>query len=758
MTDRTAEDRLADTPWVGRIPNDRLSMILLVPDIHCAGCIGSIERALNAHPAVSSARVNFSTKRVRVEWDEGHASSQDLVDLLAGAGFTATPVMPDDAGTGHERAEMAALLRALAVSGFAAGNIMLLSVSVWSGAEAATRDLFHWLSAMIAVPAVAYAGQPFFRSAVGALRVRRLNMDVPISVAVLLALALSLFETMAGGGETYFDAGVMLLFFLLIGRTLDRMMRSRARSAAVGLLALKPDMATIVEDGGTSRIVASHLLRPGMRVRVAAGERIPADGRIATGITDVDCALLTGESMPETVGPGGVVHAGTMNMTAPVIMTVEAAGGDTLVSGIAATMEAAEQSKARTVRLADKAARIYAPAVHLAALATFLGWFAVTGGDWHAAALPAIAVLIITCPCALGLAVPAVQVVASGLLFGKGILLKDGSALERLAGIDSAVFDKTGTLTLGRPRILDEAALDRDSLAVAAGLASASTHPLSRALVRAARQMNVAPVAVDEIREVPGSGLAGAVDGAPVRLGSRAWCGVEPAGDEAAGLELWFCPDDGRPVPFRFSDEPRPGMAATLKALADRNIPLEILSGDRAGNVRPLAAGLPLQAWHAGLSPQDKLRHIERMTAAGRRVLVVGDGLNDGPALAAGHVSMAPASASDLGQTAADLVFLGDSLTPVADAHDIAKKAGRLVRQNFAFAAIYNLVAVPLAAAGLVTPLIAAVAMSSSSLVVIANALRLRLMIGKQIGIPAKPAARPGLSKPASDSRRQAAA
>jgi len=734
MTGEGAQSLRECTPWVDIVSPGRLAMVLLVPDIHCAGCISRIERTLAGHPGVLSARVNFSTKRVRVEWAEGEVSSQALIDLLADNGFSATPVMPDQAGSEHEKAEMSALLRALAVAGFAAGNIMLLSVSVWSGAEAATQDLFHYLSAIIAIPAVAYAGQPFFRSAMTALKAHRLNMDVPISVAVLLALALSLFETVAGGGETYFDAGVMLLFFLLIGRTLDRMMRARARSAASGLLALKPDVATIVDEDGSNRIVATHTLRPAMQVRIAVGERIPADGRIIAGSSDVDCALLTGESLPETVRQGSPVHAGTMNMTAPVTMAVEAVGGDTLVSEIAATMEAAEQSKARTVRIADKAARIYAPAVHLAALATFLGWLWLTGGDWHAAALPAIAVLIITCPCALGLAVPAVQVVASGLLFGRGILLKDGGALERLAEVDSAIFDKTGTLTLGRPQMLGEDMVEPAGLAIAAGLASSSNHPLSRAIVRTARRLDVTPAAIGDISETPGCGLAGTLDGKPVRLGSRAWCGMDkvtnPEWDKTAGLELWLSEGTGKTDHFRFFDEPRPKAALTLQALTDRGLSLGILSGDRAQSVRQLATGLAIDNWHAGLSPQDKLHHIEELAASGHKVLVVGDGLNDGPALAAGHVSMAPSSASDLGQTAADLVFLGDALKPVADAHDIARTAARLVRQNFAFAALYNIIAVPLAAGGLVTPLIAAVAMSSSSLIVIGNALRLRAIAG----------------------------
>jgi Cu2+-exporting ATPase len=335
-------------------------------------------------------------------------------------------------------------------------------------------------------------------------------------------------------------------------------------------------------------------------------------------------------------------------------------------------------------------------------------------------------------------------VVASGLLFARGVLLKDGGALERLAEIDGAVFDKTGTLTLGRPQLMEAGTVDRDSLAIAAGLAAASTHPLSRALVRFANGLDIRPAPVRDVSETPGSGLAGTLDGKPVRLGNRTWCGVRedaPAEGNDGVPELWLAGAEGPALRMLFSDEVRPDAAATLQALAGRGLSLEILSGDRVEPVRRLAVDLGIGAWHGGLSPKDKLHRIESLADDGRRILVAGDGLNDGPALAAGHVSIAPSSASDLGQTAADLVFLGDSLTPVAEAHDVACRARRLVRQNFAFAALYNVIAVPLAAAGLVTPLIAAVAMSSSSLIVIANALRLRIgATGGRRAAPAVPA------------------
>ncbi|MGI9465085.1 MAG: heavy metal translocating P-type ATPase, partial [Aestuariivirgaceae bacterium] len=382
---------------------------LVVPGLHCAGCIARVERALLACAGVHTARVNLSTKRVRIEWDAARTSQDKLITALEEAGFEARAVDPDDPHMVAEADHGRLLLRSLAVAGFAAGNVMLLSVSVWSGAEAATRDLLHWLSALIALPAVVYAGRPFFRSASAALSHRRLNMDVPISLAVILAAAMSLAETLRGAEHAYFDAAVMLLFFLLAGRTLDHMMRRRARSALTELVALKASGATVVDEAGNRHWQPMSEIAAGMLIVVAPGEQMPVDGRIVDGHSDLDRSLVTGEAAPEPVGPGTSIEAGTVNLTGPLKIEVTAAGDNTLLAEIVDLMAAAEQGRARYVRLADRAARIYAPMVHLTALAAFVGWLW-WGGDWHHALLTAIAVLIITCPCALGLAVPAVQV------------------------------------------------------------------------------------------------------------------------------------------------------------------------------------------------------------------------------------------------------------------------------------------------------------------------------------------------------------
>ena len=708
-------------------------MTLTVGNVHCAGCIARIERTLRAEAGVTGARVNLGTRRLSLEWRAGETDPRKLMGIVAALGY---PVAPFEAESADSPAHVAEkeLLRSLAVAGFAAGNVMLLSVAVWAGAfsdmEAATRDLFHWLSALIALPAVVYAGQPFYAGAWRALRAGAMSMDVPISVGVILASAMSLFETVRGGEHAYFDAAVTLLFFLLVGRYLDLRARAQARSTAENLLALGKTAAVVLESDGSRRSVPAADLVPGMRVLVMPGDRVPADGVLADGTTEVDTSLVTGETLPVKVTAGDRLFAGTLNLTAPAHLTVTAAGKDTLLAEIVRLMESAEQGRARYVRLADRVSRLYAPVVHILAILAFAGWVLVGGLAWQEALLIAVAVLIITCPCALGLAVPVTQVVASGLLLRRGIIVKSPDGLERLAAADTIVFDKTGTLTLGRPELATNDVPEED-LTLAVSLACLSRHPLSRALTRAAGRLSV-PAAHD-VREVPGYGLEGRVGDAILHLGNRDWCGV--AGDRAVdggeGPELWFSRSGCAPRRFVFADPPRPDAAATIARLKSAGYRIELLSGDRAPTVARMAAAVGIDEWRAACLPVDKVTRLNDLARDGRKVAMVGDGLNDAPALAAGFVSLSPASAADISQTAADLIFQGDGLAPVATAFATARATGRVVRQNLALAILYNLLAVPIAIAGLATPLVAAVAMSSSSLLVTVNALLLRLRVGR---------------------------
>lgn len=693
---------------------------LTVPGMKCAGCIGKIERELAKVPGIAAARANLSAKRVAIRHDPA-LDEGALTSALLALGFEAQPVADADllGPQGAEAKDRRALTRALGVAGFGMMNVMLLSVSVWSGADGATRELFHWLSALIALPVIAYSGRPFFASAWMALSHRRTNMDVPISIGVILATCLSLYETVTGGEHAFFDSAVMLLFFLLAGRTLDAAMRDRTRAGIGALLGRMGKSASVIGPDGTTRRVAARDLEPGMMVLVAAGEALAADGTVTSGTSALDNAMLTGESAPEPVGPGAAVHAGAINLAAPIRVRLTRVAEDTAIAEIARLMDEAGQSRSHYVRIADRASRLYAPVVHALALLAFAGWM-MAGAGWHTSLTIAIAVLIITCPCAMGLAVPAAQVVASGALMRRGLLVKDGSALERLAECDIALLDKTGTLTLGEPRA-DVTGLDPEARAVALGLAQTSRHPLSRGLAAALVQSGTTPARLDDVREESGTGLTGRWQGLTVAL--------ERPEDAGQTLAATLRMGDTRQT-ITFTDPVRPDAAAALAALSAEGLAANILSGDRAAPVAALAATLGLEA-RAEASPQAKLAALEDLKAQGHRPLMVGDGLNDGPALAAAHASIAPGTASDASQQAADAVFIGEGLMPVALAVRAARATMRVVRENFGFSIAYNVLAVPLALAGMVTPLVAAIAMSVSSLVVVANSLRLASAAGE---------------------------
>ena len=695
------------------------ALMLSLPDIHCAACITTVERALGRHPGVQSARVNLTLKRAVVVADPG-VTAEALIGAVDAVGYTAYELDSSALRATATDRQGRELLMRLAVAGFAAMNVMLLSVAVWSGAEHATRDMFHWISALIAVPAVAFSGQPFFRSAWAALRHGRLNMDVPISLAILLALLTSLYETAHSGAHAYFDAAVSLTFFLLAGRYLDYRTRAIARSAAEELAALEVPRAERVNAGVTETVDVADLV-PGDVVVVRPGGRMPVDGVIAEGTSELDRSLLTGETVPAFAGPGVPVSAGEVNLTGPLRVTVTAAGRDSSLHRMADLVAMAESTRNRYTSLADRAAGVYAPGVHILSAVAALCWFVATG-DLRLAVNIAVAVLIITCPCALGLAVPAVTTAASGRLFRRGMLIKDGTALERMAEVDWVVFDKTGTLTLGTPELLEAEAADRDLLALAAGLAAGSSHPLSRALVDGAARIGILPEPVEGLREVPGYGTEATWQGRRVRLGRAAWVGAAPAERTSA----WLAVEGSVPVAFCFEDRLRPGAEEAVAGLKAAGLGVSLISGDAGPAVRAFAERLGIADWTAEALPEDKAARIAALSAEGRRVLMVGDGLNDTGALAAAHVSISPASALDAARVASDIVLLGEGIAPIAAAIATSRLAVRRIRENFRIAAVYNVVAVPLAIAGLATPLAAALAMSASSITVSLNALRLR--------------------------------
>ncbi len=691
---------------------------LSLPTVHCAACISAVERKLSNRPDVFGARVNLTMKRVSITAADLPEIEESLIAELDSLGYPAKPL--DSAVLANAEGDKAGrdLLARLGVAGFAMMNVMLLSISVWAGAEGYTRDLMHWISAAIALPAVAFAGFPFYKSAWSALSRRRLNMEVPISLAIILASGVSLYETIQGGDQAYFDAALSLTFFLLIGRYLDYKTRATARSAASELAALEVQKARRVTEDG-EETVPLDALREGDILAIAPGERLPADGVVTWGDSELDPSMLTGETLPQAVGEGAVVRAGMLNISGPLKIRAEGLGEETLLKQITRLVETAETTRNKYTSLAEKAANIYAPAVHTLAFIAFLGWGFATG-DWRLAVNIAAAVLIITCPCALGLAVPAVLAAASGRLFAQGVLLKDGVSLERLADIDTVVFDKTGTLTTGKPALMNADDLPQEACEMAAALARHSAHPLSKAIARAF----TSDLEIEDIREHPGFGTSGRLNGVELRLGRADWCGATPA-DQTA---VWLKVGDNAPRAFLFEDEIRPEAADTVAALKAAGLTVHLLSGDVPAAAQAIAKAAGIEHWTAHASPAEKVDALNALAEQGHKVLMVGDGLNDAAALAAAHVSISPASAVDASRSSADMIIINNDLSEVAKAHKIAVASKRRIIENFSIAAVYNMISVPLALAGVATPLMAAFAMSASSIMVSLNAMRIGRM------------------------------
>ena len=702
---------------------DIKTLELAVFGARCAGCISKIEGGVKKLPGIEEARLNLSSGKLSVRW-HGPLLPGRISDMLAKLGYRAVPYDPQ-ASEKEQDVYGRKLIRSLAVAGFATANIMLLSVGVWSGSGGemgqATQTLMHWLSAIIAIPAIAYSGQPFFASAWRALSQGAANMDVPISLAVLLAVAFSLFETAHHGPHAYFDAAVMLLFFLLIGRWLDHSLRNKARSAARDLIALQSISANLMSADGSIKSVQAKELKPGDKILLMPGDRVPVDSVIIEGSSDMDLSLLNGESAPAFKEKGAKLLSGIVNISHRLVVEATASLQDSFVSELARLVETGQQSKSTFVRLADKAAKLYVPIVHSLSAATFLGWYFIADAGLRISLMNAIAVLIITCPCALGLATPAVQTVATGRLFKQGILVKSGDALERLAKASLFAFDKTGTVTLGQMIWTNRDEFSDVEQEKIAALARASRHPIARAIVQIA---GAGPIA-EKVTEIAGQGVRGEVKNDPIIMGRADFVGVTDQSEAAQSLS-YVRIGEAPAKALLFEDQMRPDVAEVMTELQAMGKKIMLLSGDRTPVVRKVAEAAGIDLWFAELTPEDKITHIDKARAAGEVVALVGDGLNDTPALAHANVALSPGTAAQAAQSAADFVFQGQKLAPVK-AYRVARAARTRILENFSFAALYNVIAAPLAMAGFVTPLIAALAMSGSSLIVTLNALRIRV-------------------------------
>lgn len=678
----------------------------------CAGCVLKIERTLAALPGVALARGNATHHRMRLVWDSDRQSPESLTREIAALGYQAHRIV-DTAVADREPS----LLPRLAVAGLGMMNIMLLSLSVWFGLATdmgeGTLQMFHWISAAIALPVAAYSGAVFHGPALRALRAGRMTMDTPITLGIWITLAASFWETLRGADEVYFDAAIALIFFLLIGRVLEQAMRRRSGNAAENLRELIDETATVLDPGGAMREVETEALKPGVVLLVKAGERVPADGRLLSDAASFDESALTGETLPRIAGHGAMVAAGAVLVEGPAKLCVTHVGEESQIGQMAQLIDDVTAHKGHLQQLSDRFARGYIPTVLGGGALGFGFWYFALGASFTDALMIAVAVLIVTCPCAAGLATPAVTSRAINLAMRAGLIIKSGLALERLGAVDHVVIDKTGTAS--QPLLSVDPSLDPAMLQDARRLAAGSHHPLARALLDGQPSRPL-----DGLIEVPGQGVE-APDGA--RLGNAAFVGLKP--HAGSGPAICYRSATGQGVRIGFTELPRPDLPAILEELAERSIPVTLLSGDTEAAVQSFAqrSGIPHAV--AAQSPAQKLEYVQALQDTGHTVLMIGDGINDSPSLAGADVSVSFAGASQIAQVSADVVLTTPKLSLIPKALILARKARRLIVQNLVFSTLYNVCAVPLALAGLLTPAVAAMLMSASSLVVLLNGARI---------------------------------
>lgn len=706
---------------------------VLLDGIRCAACVWLIEGSLSQLDGVEEVQVALATGRMRLQWDPARIPLSGVLARIAALGYSPQPVQGNLVLEQQARDRRLALKR-LFVAAVGMMQVMTFAVAVYIGLPLDMEERYHQffrvVSLLVATPVVFYSAAPFFQQSLRDLRRRTISMDVPVALAIGGAYAASLWFTWTGHGEVYFDSVTMFTFFLLLGRYLEMQARHRTGDVADALARLQPQTAWRLEAGGQAVQVGLAELRPGDRVRVRNGETFPADGRLLAGHTRVDESLLTGESHPRSRAAGDAVIGGSLNLGGTVDCEVERTGGDTLLSGIARMLQRAQAERPPIALAADRVARWFVAGILVVAAVVYAAWWQLEPARAFEITL---AVLVVTCPCALSLAMPTALTTGTGALARVGLMITRAGSLERLARADTLLLDKTGTLTLGRIRVtsLETTALAgpaERALALAAALEAHSDHPLAGAF--GGPTTGAAVPAASEVQVVPGRGLEGLVDGARYRIGNRAfiaeWLGdAGLPGAAAAGTEVLLAGPAGLLATFTVEDQLRPGTAQALAELERLGLEPRLASGDQPAAVAAVAASLGIRHWQGGLLPADKLALTRELQASGRRVAMVGDGINDAPVLAGADVSIALARGTPLAQNAAGIVLLGESLAPLPVAVGLARRTLTVIRQNLALSLGYNISAIPLAAMGLIPPWLAAIGMSLSSLVVVLNALRL---------------------------------
>lgn len=701
---------------------------LMLEGLHCAACAWLVENAVSALPEVEEARVNYATSRLRVVFRDGVALGA-AARRVAEVGYRATPYDPAGQEAARTKANRDLLLR-MGVAGSAAGNIMLIAFALYAGAasefEEPYRTYFHWISLLISLPVLFYSAMPFLRGAWMGLRNRAFTMDMPISTGILATWLYSVWATVTGRGEVYFDTVASFVFVLLVGRMLDASARGRVSNAVERLLALRPRTAVRLADGVRCEVSVDDVA-VGDLLEVTPGCAIPVDGRVREGSAWVDESALTGESVPVSRGAGDTVVGGSVNRDGVLVVEALRTGSDGTLAQIARRVEEAQVRQAPVQRLADRAARIFVAAILAMAVLTFLLWLP---HGTERALMVAVSVLIITCPCALGLATPIAVSVASGRAASRGILFRGGDVMEATAGLTHVLLDKTGTVTEGVFELRGVFG-SQDGLRLAAGLEQQSIHPLARALVRSYPGALPEPA---DFRSLPGHGVTGVVEGRQALLGSLDFVGgtapeellVTAEAAEADGHSVIWLALDGQVVSaFALADRLRPEAVEVVSWLRAQGLQVLLVSGDRPAPVAAAARVLGVDGYHARVLPEGKEELLRSLQAAGARVAMVGDGVNDAAALSAAEVGVAMARGADISTEAAGIVLLRPGLSGLVEALELARLTFTTIQDNLRVSLIYNLLAVPTAVAGWVAPVLAAVAMPLSGLFVLANSLRL---------------------------------
>lgn len=717
---------------------------LMVQGLHCAACIWLIENILNKNPDVIKNRVNLTQKTVYIKWQGNLEKFYEITKIINKVGYKLLPIDQELLNKRQEKDDKSLIL-ALSIAGFGAGNLMLLSVGLWFASSQEmgiqTRNLLHFFSALIALPVIIFAGRPFFKSALSSIKAGYPNMDFVISVAIILTSIASLIKTFRGAEHIYFDSAVMLIFFLLIGRFLENKVKKRAFDLANEFSNIDLSFGRI-EINNKIKIIATKDLKKDMILVVASGEKIVADGEIIDGESEIDFSLINGESQPKFSKKGDQVFAGTLNINSPIKVKINTKPQESILAKIIKLTEQINDNKNKYIKTADRLAKLYIPISHSLAFLTFILWYFYFNSNIDKAFTNSVAVLIITCPCALALAVPVAQTILTSKMLKLGIIIKSGIAIEKITEINHIIFDKTGSLTIGKPTLINIIPINKkltnkeknEILKIAASLSQNSLHPLSQAILNH-YEGNLLKIKTTEIK---GSGLKGTLDDELILLGNSSFCKISNkeinqinnnlSNNQQKNLVTYFNYKDNK-VAFFFNDSIKQDAKKIISNLQRKNYKITLLSGDSQENVIKIANSISIKDFYYEKTPIDKANILKSFSSKGDKFIMVGDGINDAPALQMADVSISFNNASDIAQNISDVIIQGQKLAPIQQFIESSNDSIKIMKQNIAISLIYNSIAIPFAMAGYVVPLVAALAMSSSSIIVILNSLRIQKIV-----------------------------